>query len=78
MSAQAKSPEVIHVIKERLKALRSSLAPLTVITARGVMVATILRNKPEILQRTFSDGSTFRASDSFVRRFLHDSLHWSR
>ena len=77
MLAQAKSPEIVHIVKERLKALRSSSAPLTVITARGVMVATILKNKPEILQRAFSDGSTFQASESFMRRFLHDSLHWS-
>ena len=39
------------------------------------MVSTILQNKPEILQKTFADGS---ASDSFVRRFLQDSLRWSR
>lgn len=24
------------------------------------------------------DGSTFRASDSFMRRWLHESMHWSR
>ncbi|TFK59108.1 hypothetical protein BDN72DRAFT_873088 [Pluteus cervinus] len=30
-----------------------------------------------MLQVIYRDGSSFRASDSFVRKWLHDSLHWS-
>lgn len=42
------------------------------------MVATIITTAPEILQKTFSDGSTFKASESFVRKFLHTTMNWSR
>jgi hypothetical protein len=31
-----------------------------------------------MLQRKFRDGSTFRASDSFVRKWLHEAMRWSR
>jgi hypothetical protein len=34
--------------------------------------------EPEILQRVFKDGSTFKASENYVRRWLHDTLQWSR
>ena len=41
------------------------------------MLATIMEMKPEILDHTFKDGSKFHASDSFVRKWLHDALKWS-
>jgi hypothetical protein len=34
--------------------------------------------EPSILQRQFPDGSTFRASDSFVRSWLHRTMSWTR
>lgn len=42
------------------------------------MVATIMSSAPEILEQKFKDGSTFRASESFMRKWLHDTLNWSR
>ena len=33
--------------------------------------------KPDIFDQKFKDGSSFRASDSFVRNFLHSILSWS-
>jgi hypothetical protein len=42
------------------------------------MLATIISSAPEILERNFKDGSTFRASESFVRKWLYDTLNWSR
>lgn len=30
------------------------------------------------MERKFNDGSTFRASESFVRKWLCDTLHWTR
>jgi hypothetical protein len=56
---KAKHPDVVDVIQKRLLALRNAGTQLTVITARGVMLATIIRLAPEILQRKFKDGSTF-------------------
>ena len=42
------------------------------------MLGAILTQAPDILMKKFADGSTFRASDSFMRRWLHDSMRWSR
>jgi hypothetical protein len=50
---------------------------VNLITARAIVVATTLHMKPEIFDQKFKDGSTFRASDSFVRKFLHGVLSWS-
>ena len=74
---QANYPEIVKAVKDRLIAIRSNGAQVTVVNARGIMVATILRSAPEILEQTFRDGSTFRASESFMRKWLHDVLHWS-
>ena len=41
------------------------------------MLATIMQMNPEILEITFKDGSNFRASDSFVRGWLHSALDWT-
>lgn len=43
-----------------------------------MMLATIILSAPKILEKTFKDGSTFCASKSFVRKWLHDTLDWSR
>ena len=50
---------------------------MSVITARAIVVASILHQRPAIFEQTFKDGSHFRASDSFVRKFLHGQLSWS-
>jgi hypothetical protein len=52
-------------------------AKVTVVTACGILVAAILKTAPEILEKTFRDGSTFRASESFLRKWLHDVMRWS-
>ncbi len=50
---------------------------VNLITTRAIIVATILHMKPGIFDQKFKDGSTFHASDSFVRKFLHGVLSWS-
>jgi hypothetical protein len=57
--------------------LREGGATVNLITARAIIIATILHMKPNILEQKFKNGSTFRASDSFVRKFLHGLLSWS-
>ena len=42
------------------------------------MIATIMEMEPAILCQTFKDGTTFRASDTYIRGWLHDALKWSR
>jgi hypothetical protein len=41
------------------------------------MVTHIQNDAPELFERTLSDGSTFRCSESFVRRYLRNTLGWS-
>ena len=41
------------------------------------MLATILTRAPEIFDKTFRDGSTFRASDTFMQHWLHEMMSWS-
>jgi hypothetical protein len=52
-------------------------APLTVVTVHRMLLATIMRMNPEILEKTFKDGSKFQASDSFICGWLHKELEWS-
>jgi hypothetical protein len=67
----------MKIVKDCLLAIRANGAQVTVVNARAIMVATILKSAPEILEKTFCDGSTFRASESFMWKWLHDVLHWS-
>jgi len=52
-------------------------APVTLITTRAIIIAIILHMRREVFNHTFKDGSYFRASESFVRKFLHGTLAWS-
>ena len=65
-------------VKDFLTSIWSTGAKVTVVTAHGILIATILKNAPEILGATFKDSLTFRASESFVRKWLHDTMKWSR
>jgi hypothetical protein len=44
-------------------------------TIRGIMVAYIEHDVPELFAKTFPDGSQFRCSESFVRKYLR-TLGW--
>ncbi|KAF4621853.1 hypothetical protein D9613_012075 [Agrocybe pediades] len=70
-------PEVVETIKSRLLFLRERGSPISLITARATLVSTILHMKPEILEIKFKDGTSFRASDAFMRKFLHSAMAWS-
>lgn len=74
---QSKYPDVTKKIVTELETLRGIGAPLTLLTIRGIMLATIIHMKPEILAVRFRDNSTFKASDSFLRSWLHGVMGWS-
>ena len=74
---QDRHPEVVDVIKKRLLRLQKDGAPLNVISMRGVILATITIMEPSILDVPYRDGSTFKASDDFVRRWVQRNLHWT-
>lgn len=70
-------PEVVEAIKTSLVFLRDKSVPVSLITARAIIVATILWMKPEIFSYKFKDGSSFRVSESFTCTFLHGVMLWS-
>ncbi|KAF7334113.1 DDE-1 domain-containing protein [Mycena venus] len=74
---KAAHPDVLVHIVEALASLRKSGAPLSLISVRAIIVAKIYKFAPEIFERKFADGSTFRVSDSFCRSFLHTTMQWS-
>jgi hypothetical protein len=70
-------PEIVDEIKTRLEFLREKSAPVSLITASAIIVATILDKNPAIFSHKFKDGSSFCVSELFTRKFLHDILSWS-
>ena len=66
------------MVKEQLKHLCNNHAQISLVTARGIMLAVIISKAPELLEKKFVDGSTFHTSDSFVRKWLHKEMYWSR
>ena len=75
---QVNHPDIVDRVKALLFSLRETGATVSLVGARGVMLAVIRTRAPEILEKRFSDGSTFRASDSYMRKWLHETLHWSQ
>jgi hypothetical protein len=69
--------EIVDTIKTRLIFLREKNAPVSLITARAIIVATILEMNPTLFGHKFRDGSSFRVSESFACKLLHDVLSWS-
>ena len=74
---QANYPDVVDAISTWLEHLHDTAAPITLITVRGIAVATILKMAPKIFEKKAADGSTFRCSDSFLWPWLHGTLLWS-
>lgn len=73
---QDRHPEVVDAIKKRLLRLQKDGAPLNVISICGIILATITIMEPSILDVPYRDGSTFKASDDFVRRWVRRHLNW--
>ncbi|KAJ7798298.1 hypothetical protein B0H14DRAFT_2168254, partial [Mycena olivaceomarginata] len=73
----SKYPEVVESIIKQLRVSRDAGDPLTVITARAVIVAKIIDQAPEIFERSYRDGSQFSVSDAYVRWWLRETLNWT-
>ncbi|KAI0308595.1 hypothetical protein OF83DRAFT_219369, partial [Amylostereum chailletii] len=69
-------PALVNDIVEQLLALRRTGIPVSVEAARGIMLGHIYHHAPKVLEATASDGSRFRCSDAFVRKFLYARLRW--
>ncbi len=70
-------PEVIEAIKTCFSALRKVSSPITLVTVYGIVVATILCMQPDIFEKIASDGSSFHCSDSYLWKWLHETMLWS-
>lgn len=65
-------------INHQLTSLCEAGVALSLLTIRGIMVAHIQHGAPHLFERPIgSDSSTFRCSESFVRRYLRNTLGWS-
>lgn len=67
----------MEAIQNHLVTLRNAGAPLSLVAVRAIIVAAIQKDEPDLFGRTFRDGSTFRVSDSYCRKFLHGIMQWS-
>lgn len=74
---QANHPGIVDTVKSLLTGIWRTGAEISLVTAQGIMLGTILTQAPDILMKNFADGLTFWASNSFMRHWLHDSMHWS-
>ncbi|KAG8955750.1 hypothetical protein FRC04_007741 [Tulasnella sp. 424] len=70
-------PDVISAIRKNLKAMRKTGIPLDLNTIRGLMIALITLDAPEVFERETAKGRLFLCSPSFVRRFIRQRLRWS-
>jgi hypothetical protein len=66
------------MIRSRLIVLRDASSPITLVTVRGIFVATILDMAPEVFEKVADDGSLFRCSDTYLRRWLHETMRWTQ
>ena len=74
---QSSHLEIVEKVKELLANIQGTGTSVSLVTAHGVMLATILTRAPEIFDKIFCDGSTFRASNTFMQHWLHEKMSWS-
>jgi hypothetical protein len=74
---QTAHPEVVKEIVSQLADLRAAGAPVSLASVRCIIIAIITERAPELFDHRFKDGSTFRVSDSFCKKFIGKTLVWS-
>lgn len=77
MIPQELYPETRKKINSRLDSLREAGVELTLTSIRGIMVACIEYDAPHLFIQTMSDGTNFKCSESFVRKYLRNTMKWS-
>ncbi|EKM78198.1 hypothetical protein AGABI1DRAFT_129327 [Agaricus bisporus var. burnettii JB137-S8] len=70
-------PAAQERIAFQLKSLRDAGVALTLLTIRALMIAVITDMAPEVYEVQAKDGSCFKCSESFVRKYLRKTLGWS-
>ncbi|CAK5265356.1 unnamed protein product [Mycena citricolor] len=71
-------PVLIGAIRDQINDLRDRGAPLTLVSIRAVMVALIEKHQPNLFSCVAPDNSSFKCSDSFVRKFLRNFMGFSQ
>ena len=74
---QESYPDTRKKINARLNSLREAGVELTLTSIRGIMVACIEFDAPHLFTQTMSDGTKFKCSESFVRKYLRNIMQWS-
>ncbi|KAF8223365.1 hypothetical protein L208DRAFT_1317127, partial [Tricholoma matsutake] len=70
-------PEVTEQILRSLEQLQETSVPLTLITICGIMITQLQHSTPQIFKVPSPDGTLFRCSEAFVKKFIDHSLGWS-
>lgn len=70
-------PDVISVIVKDLCMLRKAGTALDITRCRGLIIAHLQNAIPHIFDHIAKDGSSFRCTESWVKKFLFEHLHWS-
>jgi hypothetical protein len=65
------------VILKTLQDLRTAAVALTLTTIRGIVIGHLQHSAPEIFTTPSKDGTFFRASEEFIRKFVRRALGWS-
>jgi len=73
----AKHPDVVQQIVDQLKKLRLAGIPLDTARCRGIIIAHLHHNIPEIFDTVLRNGTTFRGSETWVKNFIATHLNWS-
>lgn len=74
---QDQRPDLIVKIVTQIRSLRAAGVRINVVTARVVILAHIRLDAPDLLStRSSSDGSVFKCSDAFIRKFLYVHLRY--
>jgi len=69
--------EVTQPFLEQLINLRALRLPLTLTTIRGLLIGHLEHFIPQIFTTPSLDGTLFRCSEAFVRKFVHRALSWT-
>ncbi|TFY76373.1 hypothetical protein EWM64_g7638 [Hericium alpestre] len=69
-------PDIVEVVVKQLTLLCQAGISVHVRITRGIMLAHTEHGAPELLHAIANDGSQFRCTDSYVRKFLYQHLCW--
>lgn len=70
-------PDTTKTILEHLHGLRNSQVALTLTTIRSIIIARLQHSSPKIFTTPSPDGTTFRCSEHFVKKFIKRALGWT-